>query len=711
MSFKEKAVSWRQEVHIGKTKPRLIKAAILLLCFGILIGMAWYYSEFSAKDCAILAGICVLTLAIYMIDMPVHPVIRILFALVIPLGCFYTFETLTHQMSTMIELAKRLNIAFYYWLFLFVFFIAGRTSISMAICVAAIAIIGVGNYFVVMFRSNPIVPWDIYSFETAMSVADNYVFSVDWALAEHIAMFILMLIVGVRTNIRLNKKILRPILTVAMCIPAYFYISYLWQDNLERNTGLNDTLFNAKYMHSKDGFFVSFILDIHFLQIEEPKNYSDEYALSLLNEQEVEKVETPEELPDIIAIMDETFSDPAVLGEFETNKDYMPFVHSILRGEVANTISGYTDVSVLGGNTANSEFEFLTGNSMAFFPNGSVPYLQYIRDGISTIVPQLEEYGYTTYGTHPYRAKGWNREFIYDLMGFDYRYFQGSFPFEDKLRNYVSDEADFKSILEWRNNTEGPFFMFNVTMQNHSNYGGDFDNFDPQIVAKFKNTSSNKYLNKYLSLMYETDQDVASLLSELSQSDRKTIVVFWGDHQPNDYVVRPIYKEYGLDFDNQTYEQQQQRQKTPFFIWANYDIQEQTNVEISLNYLNILLFETAGLQLDEYQTFRKNLWQGQIPMMNAVGYRNDDGDLVEYDDAPEEIQNLLNEYQNIQYYRMEREHSKKSDILCVVAVFFACCHSTAYMTLRFIDIENNPCLECQTRIYFYQTLCDILVNC
>lgn len=659
MSFKEKAVSWRQEVHIGKTKPRLIKAAILLLCFGVLIGMAWYYSEFSAKDCAILAGICVLTLAIYMIDMPVHPVIRILFALVIPLGCFYTFETLTHQMSTMIELAKRLNIAFYYWLFLFVFFIAGRTSISMAICVSAIAIIGVGNYFVVMFRSNPIVPWDIYSFETAMSVADNYVFSVDWALAEHIAMFILMLIVGVRTNIRLNKKILRPILTVAMCIPAYFYISYLWQDNLERNTGLNDTLFNAKYMHSKDGFFVSFILDIHFLQIEEPKNYSDEYALSLLNEQKVEKVETPEELPDIIAIMDETFSDPAVLGEFETNKDYMPFVHSILRGEVANTISGYADVSVLGGNTANSEFEFLTGNSMAFFPNGSVPYLQYIRDGISTIVPQLEEYGYTTYGTHPYRAKGWNREFIYDLMGFDYRYFQGSFPFEDKLHNYVSDEADFKSILEWRNNTEGPFFMFNVTMQNHSNYGGDFDNFDPQIVAKFKNTYSNKYLNKYLSLMYETDQDVASLLSELSQSDRKTIVVFWGDHQPNDYVVRPIYKEYGLDFDNQTYEQQQQRQKTPFFIWANYDIQEQTNVEISLNYLNILLFETAGLQLDEYQTFRKNLWQGQIPMMNAVGYRNDDGDLVEYDDAPEEIQNLLNEYQNIQYYRMEREYSKK----------------------------------------------------
>ena len=664
MSFKEKAVSWRQEVHIGKTKPRLIKAAILLLCFGVLIGMAWYYSEFSAKDCAILAGICVLTLAIYMIDMPVHPVIRILFALVIPLGCFYTFETLTHQMSTMIELAKRLNIAFYYWLFLFVFFIAGRTSISMAICVAAIAIIGVGNYFVVMFRSNPIVPWDIYSFETAMSVADNYVFSVDWALAEHIAMFILMLIVGVRTNIRLNKKILRPILTVAMCIPAYFYISYLWQDNLERNTGLNDTLFNAKYMHSKDGFFVSFILDIHFLQIEEPKNYSDEYALSLLNEQEVEKVETPEELPDIIAIMDETFSDPAVLGEFETNKDYMPFIHSILRGEVANTISGYTDVSVLGGNTANSEFEFLTGNSMAFFPNGSVPYLQYIRDGISTIVPQLEEYGYTTYGTHPYRAKGWNREFIYDLMGFDYRYFQGSFPFEDKLRNYVSDEADFKSILEWRNNTEGPFFMFNVTMQNHSNYGGDFDNFDPQIVAKFKNTSSNKYLNKYLSLMYETDQDVASLLSELSQSDRKTIVVFWGDHQPNDYVVRPIYKEYGLDFDNQTYEQQQQRQKTPFFIWANYDIDAKSDVEnVSANYLSSLMLQQTNLKMSRYNEFLLNM-RNEVPALNANGYVDKDGKNHELSEN-NEYTKLITQYQYLQYNSLMDKKHVSTDLFSV----------------------------------------------
>lgn len=46
--------------------------------------------------------------------------------------------------------------------------------------------------------------------------------------------------------------------------------------------------------------------------------------------------------------------------------DYMPFI----RGLTENTVKGRLMVSVKGGNTANSEYEFLTGNSMAFLPVG-----------------------------------------------------------------------------------------------------------------------------------------------------------------------------------------------------------------------------------------------------------------------------------------------------------------------------------------------------
>ena len=193
-------------------------------------------------------------------------------------------------------------------------------------------------------------------------------------------------------------------------------------------------------------------------------------------------------------------------------------------------------------------------------------------------------------------------------------------------------------------------------MQNHGGFDKTYSNFhnDIQITDNHKNEQAEQYL----SLVKKTDDAFKQLVEYFSKVKEPTIIVMYGDHQPA--VQSSFYDSlFGKSAGSLTNEELMNKYRTPFIIWANYDIQEQTNVEISLNYLNILLFETAGLQLDEYQTFRKNLWQGQIPMMNAVGYRNDDGDLVEYDDAPEEIQNLLNEYQNIQYYRMEREYSKK----------------------------------------------------
>ena len=86
--------------------------------------------------------------------------------------------------------------------------------------------------------------------------------------------------------------------------------------------------------------------------------------------------ETKKDYPNIIVIMNESFSDPSVLGkEIKTNIPLTPFYDSLSE----NTIKGYALSSVFGANTANSEFELLTGHTMAFMPEGSVPYQQYIH--------------------------------------------------------------------------------------------------------------------------------------------------------------------------------------------------------------------------------------------------------------------------------------------------------------------------------------------
>ena len=68
--------------------------------------------------------------------------------------------------------------------------------------------------------------------------------------------------------------------------------------------------------------------------------------------------------------MNETFADLNVVNHIKTNKEVMPFINSLKE----NTIKGHMLVSVFGGGTSNSEYEFLTGNSMAFLPKGTVAF-------------------------------------------------------------------------------------------------------------------------------------------------------------------------------------------------------------------------------------------------------------------------------------------------------------------------------------------------
>lgn len=112
--------------------------------------------------------------------------------------------------------------------------------------------------------------------------------------------------------------------------------------------------------------------------------------------------------------MNESFADLGNLGDLETNEDYMPFIHNLTE----NTIKGYLSMPVFGAGTSNSEFEALTGNTMAFLPSGCNVYQSYIKKETPSIVSALEILGYSRTAYHPYYGSGWNRELVYPLLGF-----------------------------------------------------------------------------------------------------------------------------------------------------------------------------------------------------------------------------------------------------------------------------------------------------
>lgn len=572
-----------------------------------------------------------------------------------PAATFYLLEWYTHNpFETMKTTPQVLNLVMFELLALLLFASFGKLHVALMTETLFFGIYGLVNYFVLNFRSVPIQPWDLLSIGTAASVAGNYDYTLDRQALLVVLGFVLLLILEFFCRFSLKKgtwKLRLPVAATLVVLLGAFGLMFHSDEIVEQKLRLYNKLFTPTTISYKNGTALAFVMELRYLSVDKPAGYRADTAAQELAALEEESMSEPAmagsggegQLPNIIVIMDEAFSDPAILGDFTVNQDYMPFVHSLLEG-ADNTISGWLNVSVLGGNTANTEFEYLTGNTMAFLPQGSIPYQQYIKAETPSLASHLAGLGYQTVAMHPYNASGWDRDTVYPAMGFSEMYFLPDFENPVKVRNYVSDQSDFEKIIEiYENKGDNPLFLFNVTMQNHSSYTESFDNFDPQIEVE----GGSQTLNNYLSLLSLSDEALGELISYFEGQEEDTVIVFFGDHQTTNSVIEPILKLNGKSSSTLTEEEQADRYKVPFFIWANFDIEEETDVETSANYLAARTLEAAGVPLDGYFTWLSGFSE-TVPVISANHVTLADGTFTNADDQSE----LLSDYKGYQYYRL-----------------------------------------------------------
>ena len=244
---------------------------------------------------------------------------------------------------------------------------------------------------------------------------------------------------------------------------------------------------------------------------------------------------------------------------------------------------------------------------MAFLPQGCIPYQQFLHEQTDSMATSLKNMGYRTIAMHPYREKGWDRHEVYEYFGFDRYYSQSDFTEPHLLRQYISDQADVEKVIEiYEEDPDTPLFMFNVTMQNHSSYTDAYDKFTPGIEVEGTDSFA---LNQYLSLLRESDKSLEYLISYFEQTDDPTIIVFFGDHQPTNSVVSPIYKLNDRSVSSLSEEELRSRYQVPYIIHANFDIEETTDLTMSSNYLGVKTLDIAGLPLTDYQQFLANQYE------------------------------------------------------------------------------------------------------
>lgn len=511
-------------------------------------------------------------------------------------------------------------------------------------------------YFVYLFRGEPFQFIDIFSVGTAMEVAGGYAFSVTREMALYGTMSLILW--GIFwamedrcINFRLRWKITARGVTAGCLGLLYFcYLNTGWNGGL----GILTDLYRPYKTYQEYGTTVGFLCVAKYMRLTPPEGYSVKKVEKLAETVETDPGDRGSltKPVNIICIMNESWADYRYLGEFAVNEPFMPYYDSMKE----NTIKGQTLVCIQGGGTAKTEYEFLTGNSVKRFPS-MVPYVSYFTHEQYSLVSTLKAQGYTAEAMHPNKGSNWKRTSAYRLLQFDRFFTIDDFDSSDeKVRGYISDRANYEKIIERiesKENSEDPYFIFDVTMQNHGGYTSQ--NYEGDVRTEGFN---NAAVNQYLSLVKESDEALEYLIEYFKACEEPTMIVMFGDHYPG---LSESFPEWitGKTYEESTLAEQERYFATPFFIWANYDIPEAEGILTSTNYLSTMMLEQTGLAMAPYNVYLSGLRE-EMPALNHLGYMDREGEFTSWEEADEAYEQMELEYEALQYNELA-EDSKRLD--------------------------------------------------
>lgn len=528
---------------------------------------------------------------------------------------FATIETLSKTL--VFEIVPWHWIMNMLWVFIvsgIIYIITKRMKLALLITLAIWCVFGFVNGYLILFRGSPVLPADIYLIRTASEVSSNYSYLLPYYMAEGVcvALFTVTFILRINDNKPCKKNYIQFFAT-------YVVVATLSVPMVIGNAKLFDSeisLWVPIQTYKQFGALNGFSINLLSMQVSKPEGYSVEAANDVLAGYESDEVDTSR-TPNIIVIMDEAFSDLTKVGDYKTNEEVLPYLNSLDK----NIIKGYTYSSVLGGTTANSEYEFQTGNTTAFLPTGTVPYQQYIQGKTNSFTSILKSLGYSATSFHAYQRNTYRREIVYPLLGFDDYLAIESLEDPEYLRSYVTDQTDFEKVIDLyeTRDTSKPFYLFNVTMQNHSSY----DTGDMEYNIKVEGDKEYADAEEYLSCVNQTDKALKTLIDYFSNVDEETYIVFYGDHQPNLYSG--FFEDLlGDGIENLDIEDLQKRYVVPFFIWSNKEMESKNVDLISNNYLSSFFLQEANLPMTAYNKYLMDLYK-KYPVINKNGFIDSEG--------------------------------------------------------------------------------------
>lgn len=434
----------------------------------------------------------------------------------------------------------------------------------------------------------PFLPWDVLltseTKDMTPYLSGLFNVTVISGFVVFIAISLVLLYKLPKANLHLQWKH-----RLAMGFISALLLTSIYNDgalSLKRLANIDNIAWDQSINVKTNGFLLSTVMNIKFLFLQEPKGYNEQAIHSITTGVAPAVAEEGKVKPNIIVVLSESFWDATRVEGLTFSKDPLPFYHSLVEKYTSGTMLS----PQFGGGTANVEFEVLTGNSMRFLPQGSIPYNQYIHKGVDSLASILKRQGYETTAINPFHSWFYNSKSVYNNFGFS-KYISQEFFEPDYEGPYIADRAVAKYIIEASGKTAGPDFIFANTMENHFHYSpGKFK--ENTIEVSGVTGTSKGLLETYAQGLLGADDMLKRLVTHYEQKGEPTIIVFFGDHLPSLGENYQAYKDCGYLKENDP-QFLDKMYRVPVLVWNNYLPAHKDNLNISPSFLGPYVLKLA----------------------------------------------------------------------------------------------------------------------
>ena len=507
-------------------------------------------------------------------------------------------------------------------------------------------VLGIANNFLISFRETPLTFADLGMIKSALELSDQYLSKGYMILI--ISSFVTLVVILSFVFFKCKKVKVRYFRNISFLFIFFIAFTYLLNYGLKTNIisknfwditggyeqyGFSYSFFNSAIntgIHKPNGYSKNTINDIKdelsMLAAETSSTVSLRTSSKVSDDTSIETMEIDNSnstvKPNIILVQLESFINPNWITDITLNKNPVSNFESLSE----EFSSGLLAVPALGGGTANTEFEVITGMSTDFFGTGEFPFNTIVsKKAIPSLAYTLKDLGYSANALHNHEGKFYSRDVVYKNLGFDsFTPIECMNVPEKTPVGWAKDSVLINEICNIITSTDNPDLIFGVSVQGHGNYPND-ELEDKEIYITNDYSKSNKNsLEYFINQVYEMDQFVGDLIEAVNNLDEPTVIAFYGDHFP----------AVGIDSNEVSINT---LKSTPYLIWDNMNLPK-TDKDIEAYNLTSLILDKLSLtdttlsllhnsNLDE-ETKKEYLNQLEYDMIYGKNYTSDYEELV-----------------------------------------------------------------------------------